>query len=727
MWASGILGRGRSIVAGWAARLLGALAVGVLALVLAAPPGWAGTVYVANLGSEERPGESVSAFSIASGGSLSALAGSPFLTGGTGALGAAVTPDGRYLYVTSFASESVSAFSIGADGSLSVVPGSPFAAGYGPWGVAISPDGGYLYVVDWEGLVSAFSIAADGSLSVVPGSPFATDGEAPSSVAVTPDGGHLYVADQGSSDGSGQGVAAFSIAADGSLSAAPGSPFAAEAPRAMAVTPDGAYLYVADQANGTHHLLAFSIAADGDLSAVPGSPFATESGGLVGVAVSPDGKHLYATNRSNALNTVLAFSIAADGSLSAVPGSPFTSGGRSPNSVAVTPDGRRLYVTNGESNNVSAFSIAADGSLSAVPGSPFATAGEEPVKVVVSPDQGPVAAFSMTPSPAGYPSAFDASASSDADGAVASYRWEFGDGQSETTSAPTTTHTYAAVGPYTPTLTVTDEAGCSTTQTFTGQTVSCNGSPLAQVSHQLTVPTPEPLSVWLGGLGAGTVTSSPPGTACPSTCSYGYAEGSSVTLTATPASGSTFVGWLGCQHLTATECEVTMSEAREVTAVFLKEAEAPAIAQFSGSQHGCANGGLEVTVGGSTTYVCNGADGTNGSAGTNGAGGKEGPRGRTGPQGKEGPRGPAGPPADVTCKVRQQGRRTFRVTCTVTDGASGSGVHLRWRLTRYGRTASRGASDGDLRLDLRHLRPGHYRLYVQGQRHAIAIAIRNRV
>lgn len=46
------------------------------------------------------------------------------------------------------------------------------------------------------------------------------------------------------------------------------------------------------------------------------------------------------------------------------------------------------------------------------------------------------------------------------------------------------------------TLTVTDEAGCSTGQTFTGQTVSCDGSSAAQVSHQLTVPggPPPPLS-----------------------------------------------------------------------------------------------------------------------------------------------------------------------------------------------------------------------------------------
>ncbi len=716
MGVSGIIEWMWSIATRLVWRVSGALVIGVLALAVAAPAtGAARTLYVANLGSEGgRLGESVSAFSISSGGNLDELAGSPFLTGGTEPLGVAMTPEGRYLYVTSLGSESVSAFSVAPDGSLSAIPGSPFAAGFGPWGTAISPDGKHLYVVDaGTGCVAAFSIASDGSLSTVSGSPFAT-GEGPAEVAITPDGRHLYVTNQRSGN-----VSAFSIATDGSLTMVPGSPFAADAARAVAVTPNGAYLYVTSQANGSDHMFAFSIAPDGTLSALPGSPFAAE-GALIGVAVSPDGEHLYATNSANSENTVLAFSIAPNGSVSTVPGSPFVTGGRSPNSVAISPSGMYLYTTDYESNNVSAFSIAPDGSLSMVPGSPLAT-GEGPLKVVVSPDQGPVAAFSVTPGPAGYLSEFDASGSSDPEGAIASYRWEFGDGQTETTSTPTTTHTYAAVGPYTATLTATDEAGCSTTKTFTGQTVSCNGSALAQVSHQTTVPTPEILSVWLSGSGSGTVTSSPSGMSCPSTCTYGYAAGSGVTLTAAPASGSTFAGWLSCKHLTATECEVTMTQASEVTAVFLKEAEAPKSMPFSGDQHGCAGGGLEVTVGGHATYVCNGVDGTNGAPGTDGINGNEGLPGREGPQGKLGPGGPAGPSSKVTCRVTQKGKQTFKVICTVVGGAAISRVHLRWRLTRDGRTVRHGAIDGALRLDLRHLRTGRYVLYVQGQRHATTI------
>ncbi len=54
----------------------------------------------------------------------------------------------------------------------------------------------------------------------------------------------------------------------------------------------------------------------------------------------------------------------------------------------------------------------------------------------------------------------DASASTDADGTIASYRWDFGDGSApETGTKATTTHTYAAAGTFQVTLTVTDNRG----------------------------------------------------------------------------------------------------------------------------------------------------------------------------------------------------------------------------------------------------------------------------
>jgi hypothetical protein len=67
--------------------------------------------------------------------------------------------------------------------------------------------------------------------------------------------------------------------------------------------------------------------------------------------------------------------------------------------------------------------------------------------------------------------------------------------------------------------------------------------------------------------GSGSVTSSPAGINCPSTCSASFAGGTQVTLTATPADGSGFEGWGGaCSGFD--NCVVTMSAAQSVTATF---------------------------------------------------------------------------------------------------------------------------------------------------------------
>jgi len=82
-----------------------------------------------------------------------------------------------------------------------------------------------------------------------------------------------------------------------------------------------------------------------------------------------------------------------------------------------------------------------------------------------------------------------------------------------------------------------------------------------------------PLSVKKTGTGAGTVTSEPAGINCGAGCSTEFEEGTEVTLTAGTTGGNELTGWIGCDSEPAEdECVVTMSEAREVTANFDKEA-----------------------------------------------------------------------------------------------------------------------------------------------------------
>ena len=77
------------------------------------------------------------------------------------------------------------------------------------------------------------------------------------------------------------------------------------------------------------------------------------------------------------------------------------------------------------------------------------------------PNQPPLASFVYSPAEphAGETVTFDASASYDPDGSIASYQWDFGDGNVTTVGAPSITHVYENCGNYTVTLTVTDNEG----------------------------------------------------------------------------------------------------------------------------------------------------------------------------------------------------------------------------------------------------------------------------
>src|SRR5918996_1320084 len=132
-------------------------------------------------------------------------------------------------------------------------------------------------------------------------------------------------------------------------------------------------------------------------------------------------------------------------------------------------------------------------------------------------------------------------------------------------------------------------SGASTTLLgFDPAAVGCPGPPVAIVTNQSqTGPNPpnstarsfqfstatasgatHPLGVTLGGSGSGTVTSNPAGIACPSDCTESYANGTSVTLTASEVPGSSFVGWSDGECPGTAPCTLSMTMARSVTATF---------------------------------------------------------------------------------------------------------------------------------------------------------------
>ncbi|HEY3407819.1 MAG TPA: PKD domain-containing protein [Propionicimonas sp.] len=132
------------------------------------------------------------------------------------------------------------------------------------------------------------------------------------------------------------------------------------------------------------------------------------------------------------------------------------------------------------------------------PNHTYATAGDYVVVLTVTDNEGgtgtvshtvtavanakPVAAFTSTVNDLIV--SFNGAGSSDSDGTVASYSWNFGDGQNGTGVSPN--HTYAAAGTFDVVLTVTDNDGATDSVTHSVTTVAPAG-PIAQDAFGRTV------------------------------------------------------------------------------------------------------------------------------------------------------------------------------------------------------------------------------------------------
>jgi len=97
---------------------------------------------------------------------------------------------------------------------------------------------------------------------------------------------------------------------------------------------------------------------------------------------------------------------------------------------------------------------------------------------------------------------------------------------------------------------------------------TADGDSISRLVTGTGVPIGPTLTVSKSGAGAGTVTSSSTGINCGTACVASYATGTQVTLTATPATGSTFTGWSGGCSGTGT-CVMTMNADTTVSAGFV--------------------------------------------------------------------------------------------------------------------------------------------------------------
>jgi len=331
-------------------------------------------------------------------GTLTALPGSPFAAGGAGK-GAIIgsqgalqaTDDGRYLLVADAGSNQISVLRVLPNGSLLQAQGSPVSSG-GSTPISIAVHGGLVYVANagtggTGSNYSGFTINAGGHLSPIPGSTRSLPATAnPGDILFNSTGTNLVGIEVGTTDPSTFRIDSFNVGSDGRLTAAPGSPFAAEAagPFGSEFSPTNpSRLYVSNAHGGTGNgsVSAFSVAATGSLTSIGGSPYADNQTAPCWVEITHDGRWLFTVNTGS--TTISSYAIQADGSLQLFGSTGFSSGtGIRPFDARLDPTGSTLYVVDANLDAVSAFAVSG-GSLSELSSSPFQLpAGATPFGIV---------------------------------------------------------------------------------------------------------------------------------------------------------------------------------------------------------------------------------------------------------------------------------------------------------------------------------------------------------
>lgn len=372
--------------------------------------------------------------------------------------GIAITPDGKRTYITDKMNNAVYVIGSGVEVITEGI-------GVFPSGIAITPDGTTAYVTNqFSDSVSVIDLATNIVSASIPISGM------PLGIAITPDGKTAFVTNSIEDS-----VTPIDLA-----TLAPGSPISilpSKGPCWIGITPDGTCAYVANR--GTTDVVHIDIATN----TVIGAPIATSTP-PVALAIDSDGKKAYVTNPGS--NNLTIIDLATDTAQTSI------YAGSVPYAIGITPDSRTAYVTTVDGLH---FVIPIDLS-NATAGSyiPNAFGGNFPSALAITPDQAPLASFWINADTvqANASIDFDASRSCSPVGSIVRYDWDFGDGSATTTTTPLISHTYQALGDYTATLTVTNSAGTSTFQVFTGQTVSRNGGPTARASKSIHVVSSEP-------------------------------------------------------------------------------------------------------------------------------------------------------------------------------------------------------------------------------------------
>ncbi|HSX26339.1 MAG TPA: YncE family protein [Chlamydiales bacterium] len=264
---------------------------------------------------------------------------------------------GTKAYVTNSNSTTVTIIDIATNTVTGTIGGF-----HEPSGFVITPDGNHAYVNNYANDMDASGQGTtvrvvDLNTNAIVGSAI-TVGLAPAAMAITPDGAYVYVVSY--VDGNlGTGTISIIKTSDNSvrLNAITGL----SGPFAIAITPNGQYAYVTNFGSNNFSPVGTTVSV---VSISSNTIAGTIALGIQpsGIAITPDGAFAYVSNYSTLYNGLVPFTnlTATQGTIDviALPGNTVSSSiigglGLSPDTIAISPNGQFAYVSNYASNTVS--------------------------------------------------------------------------------------------------------------------------------------------------------------------------------------------------------------------------------------------------------------------------------------------------------------------------------------------------------------------------------------
>jgi len=250
--------------------------------------------------------------------------------------GVAIGPDGRYAYIADQAGNTVSVLDARAYQVIETIP-----VGNGPVGVAVSPIGEFAYVTNQFDNTVSVIVSHQGV-----GNPIVLDGAdegGPYGIAIGPGGLYAYVANSNMSANPKTSVVSVINLSTGQVVATPTVP---DGPIAVTVSPNNQYVYVTSGNKKTSVFSVISTATNQVVSSYSLKQLNTP----YGIAITPDGQYAYIANDAGGNVTVI--NTMTGGVL------PNIAVGKLPVGVSITPDGQYVYVTNLGDSSVSVIATA---------------------------------------------------------------------------------------------------------------------------------------------------------------------------------------------------------------------------------------------------------------------------------------------------------------------------------------------------------------------------------